>query len=951
MVKSEPSSTILLIAFALFLVTFGCFSLLIYEDISLLKEQQQQQIAQLRTIRSLEQTEEYVNSLVQPNKSRGGVLHKTTSWSAVQHKLTTSVSQMRKQHSYLNRSQFEELQKEITALANLVPASSNDPVPTASATSSLTKISVIVGQLKKDVYNAEPVDFLVLTRTRVYIILLIISIVVIFLMTIFSLISKNIIRRKNAEERNRRNEIKLNSLFQQSPVMFMILDPYSLEVLDINNSAASFLGMTAADVTGKRTSDLGILSAPGDLDLLFRVVTESTQVKDHLSVVTKKNADECYITCNIDRVDLGDQAALFVAFFDVTMQREAESLVKGNQDVFATLFYKSPTILALADIETGAILEVNEKHEEFCGYSREEVYGKTPLELGLFEDAPLGSQILEEFRKQDHYQTKMDLSIVSKSGERKPVSYSADTIKLNGKRQKLVAIQDLVDVKKTEAMLKKSEEIYYSLFYKSPVILCISDADSGLFIDVNENFCNHFGYKKEEIIGRDSLALNIWPDYNLRGEILGELRKGTAVVNRQMYLMNKAQQALCLYGHIDLIHIDGSECMICAFIDATEENKARMEILKLNHILEQRVIERTKEIRDYKYALDESAIIAITDKHGLILHVNANFVLLSGYHKQDVYGRKVTLLLKIKDNELEESISNCIRTGKVWKGEVEQKTKTGTEYWTYTHVIPFLDGDDNPYQYLFIGWDITQKKVAELENEQVTRDLIQRNKNLEQYGYIISHNLRAPLSNILGIIQLFQSVEITTEEREALGADLMKCGSQLDQVITDLTAILHTSRDLAEAKEEIHLESLVTSVTSTLVPAFKREAAILNCDFRELETIYSIRSYLTSILYNLISNSIKYRNEYEVPLIEIKGFKTEGKGMICYSDNGLGMDLEKYGDKVFGLYKRFHSHKHGRGMGLFMVKTQVETLGGKITIQSEVQKGTRFTIELPLVQA
>ena len=99
-----------------------------------------------------------------------------------------------------------------------------------------------------------------------------------------------------------------------------------------------------------------------------------------------------------------------------------------------------------------------------------------------------------------------------------------------------------------------------------------------------------------------------------------------------------------------------------------------------------------------------------------------------------------------------------------------------------------------------------------------------------------------------------------------------------------------------------------------------------------------------SIFNNLIRNSIKYRNPDQQPLITIKSTKENGKIILTFKDNGLGIDLNKHGTKVFGLYKRFHTHLKGKGIGLFMVKAQVEALGGQITIASEINKGTEFTI-------
>ncbi|MGB7843579.1 MAG: ATP-binding protein, partial [Salinimicrobium sp.] len=116
-------------------------------------------------------------------------------------------------------------------------------------------------------------------------------------------------------------------------------------------------------------------------------------------------------------------------------------------------------------------------------------------------------------------------------------------------------------------------------------------------------------------------------------------------------------------------------------------------------------------------------------------------------------------------------------------------------------------------------------------------------------------------------------------------------------------------------------------------------------DFSALPEITSVKSYLHSIFYNIISNSIKYRQALKQPVIKISSKIDDDQVVFIFEDNGLGMDLDKKADQIFGLYKRFHNHVEGKGMGLFMVKTQVESLGGKITVESEQNKGSRFIIK------
>ena len=141
---------------------------------------------------------------------------------------------------------------------------------------------------------------------------------------------------------------------------------------------------------------------------------------------------------------------------------------------------------------------------------------------------------------------------------------------------------------------------------------------------------------------------------------------------------------------------------------------------------------------------------------------------------------------------------------------------------------------------------------------------------------------------------------------------------------------------------------LVDDIKITIKNMINDNNIQIKYDFSEIDEFLSFKSYLYSIFYNLICNSIKYRQQQVPGIINIKSQLVKDKLQLVFTDNGMGIDLEKRGSQVFGLYKRFHNNIEGKGMGLFMVKTQVETLGGKINIWSQVNKGTEFKIEFEI---
>lgn len=242
--------------------------------------------------------------------------------------------------------------------------------------------------------------------------------------------------------------------------------------------------------------------------------------------------------------------------------------------------------------------------------------------------------------------------------------------------------------------------------------------------------------------------------------------------------------------------------------------------------------------------------------------------------------------------------------------------------------------------------NITEKKSMDLEREKITAELIRRNQDLEQFTYIISHNLRSHVANIKGLSNLLNCFEYTDEECVGTLDALSNSVNSLDKVIIDLNQILQTGKQANDKNEWVSLPVIFEEIRSELQSLIHSNNASLNCDFSEISELFILKSYLYSVFQNLIVNSIKYRSTEKAPVINVTSKLKGDKVIIYFKDNGKGIDLTKNGAHLFGLYKRFDNMVEGKGMGLFMVKMQVESLGGSISVESEIDKGTEFKIEL-----
>lgn len=224
------------------------------------------------------------------------------------------------------------------------------------------------------------------------------------------------------------------------------------------------------------------------------------------------------------------------------------------------------------------------------------------------------------------------------------------------------------------------------------------------------------------------------------------------------------------------------------------------------------------------------------------------------------------------------------------------------------------------------------------------QQLVIQNHELQQFSYTISHNLRGPLASMLGLINIYHlSTDVT--DKASIFSLLEKSVLSLETVVLDLNKIIDFRRDKFNITEKVKLEAEVNLIIQSLNVFIKENEVSLNVNLQAKE-IVSIKAYINSILYNLISNAIQYRSPDRKLKIEISSYRNVDYVVIEVADNGLGIDLDRFRGDLFKLYKRFHNHIEGKGLGLYIVKQQVEKLNGRIEVESRLDRGTRFSVFL-----
>ena len=328
-----------------------------------------------------------------------------------------------------------------------------------------------------------------------------------------------------------------------------------------------------------------------------------------------------------------------------------------------------------------------------------------------------------------------------------------------------------------------------------------------------------------------------------------------------------------------------------------------------------------------------------------IIYVNNAFCTMTGYKSKKVLSKPFNPFNteELDSHEYEKFIA-AIAEKRECQIETLTKKKNKEEYWVRFSMIPIYNSDNELSHWISIQKDVTEERKQEKEKEQLIRELTQNNKDLKQFSYITSHNLRAPLSNLIGLLNLIEDIPINDSELLEIINGFKKSTHLLNETINDLVKIIVIKDKISIQKENVTINEVVEHVFSQLKFQIEQSKPILKLNFDEADTIYTNKAYLESILINLLTNSIKYKSETKKLKISITIKKTNNSTILKFKDNGIGIDLKRNSEHIFGLYQRFHDYPDSKGLGLYLVKSQIESLGGTIAIESEVNKGTEFTL-------
>lgn len=397
-----------------------------------------------------------------------------------------------------------------------------------------------------------------------------------------------------------------------------------------------------------------------------------------------------------------------------------------------------------------------------------------------------------------------------------------------------------------------------------------------------------------------------------------------------------------------------------AWLNRSDEKrvKAEHELLLAKQNLEKMVEIRNQEL---KGILDSAAVsIIATDKNGLIRHFSKGAERMLGYAADEVVGKAkpeqfhLPIEVQAKAAQMSRELGRPVQwhdvftlyplQGKVHSDEWNYLRKDGSTFPVQLNVSQIRSDNGKHLGFIGIATDITQLSSSRKELKDLLDKLESKNKQLLNFAHIISHNLRSPVITLDALVKFYKTEEEEGQKEELFGL--------VEQVIKNLLSSMEETIDILKVQEDtdqkieaVSLAEVYEKTKTALIGKIREYAAEVQVDFGDMPTLHFSKSYLESVFLNLMSNALKYRHPDRPPLLSIRSGIDQGNPFLLFSDNGLGIDLKKHGGKVFGMNKTFHKNPDAKGVGLYLVKTQLESLGARISLESQVDEGTIFRVD------
>lgn len=499
---------------------------------------------------------------------------------------------------------------------------------------------------------------------------------------------------------------------------------------------------------------------------------------------------------------------------------------------------------------------------------------------------------------------------------------------------------NITERKAIEHELAISETTFRDAFEHSPIGMVLVST-SGRFLKVNQSICDMLGYTHHELMDMDFQQITHPEDLDADLEMMHQtLRKERKAYQMEKRYFTRSGEVIWIMLNVSLVlNQDGEPQYFVSQIKNITERKNAENALRES---ERRWIFASEGSGGGIWDLDLRA--------QTIFH-SQQCLRMIGMDNEGFGTRIGDWTSRVHPDDRDRFVADAVAyfNGDISHYENEHRVlcNDGSYKWVLDRakVIEY-DEHGKPARIIGTHIDITDQKNKQQQLRDALDLLSGQNGRLLNFAYIVSHNLRTHSSNFKMLMDEIDDPATDQVEREEMSAHLRKVSEQLNETITNLNEVVSIQTHIGLQTAELDLKTYVDKAMELLGNDIGRLGVeVVNHVPKGITITYS-RAYLESILLNLISNGIKYRNPNRKPVITIEYCNEDGRHCITISDNGIGIDLKKYSGQLFGMYKTFNGNPDAKGMGLFITKNQVEALGGKIEVESQVGEGSVFKVYL-----
>jgi PAS domain S-box-containing protein len=635
------------------------------------------------------------------------------------------------------------------------------------------------------------------------------------------------------------------------------------------------------------------------------------------------NGDIAYVYDRgmILRNESGDPIRMIGSMQDVTKQKENEISIATSEHRLRSLVQSGTDLIGIVDAQ-GYYTYVSPTVTQL-GYDLDFLIGKNAFDYIHPDDILMAQQSFEAVLHQKQV-TVPSFRFKNANGEWRLietiVTNLLDDPAINGI---VVNSRDITEKSRKDEALQKALNDLNKILDSSVDVIVVTD-EHNRYVQVSAAAATVWGYTPDELIGKICLDLVHPDDVKETNTVTERVMKGVKTTNFQNRYIRKDGTVVPLIWSAKW---DSDEKVMYAIARDSSEKLEAEAALRQSEAMFRTISENFP-----------NGIVSILDKDLCFMYVAGkeldSLQISADYFVGTNYSHHIP-----DDDLLIRSMAD-----KVFSGEAMVSEMKFFERNYLVSSVPLYEADGSIERILVVFQNITTQKSVQKEKELLINELTKNIHDLRQFSYITSHNLRAPISNLIGIMNLIDMDSITNPDTSFLVEKFKESTFILNETVNDLLSILLIKNNVNVQKEAFSLQQVWQDVCTSVSSQIRKADATINADFTKAKDVIFNKSYAESILLNLLTNSLKYRHKGRKLQIDLHASEDGGYLVLHFCDNGIGINLDHHRDKIFGLYQRFHNYTDSKGLGLYIVHSQITALGGKIEVESEIDRGTCFNI-------